>query len=123
MFGKRWICFDKRVQKKLKRPIQSKQKDDLEDCINSIFNNVDTIDNDNGDNDVVAIDGEDGIANDGEVVETIHDDYNFNNTVDDQTFTPSNHNNLSNAVATVNKLGLSNIFNLDHDKMVEMKIP
>ena len=72
------------------------------------------------------IDDEDGVANDSEIIETIHDDYNYsnNNIVIDETEDSSTvSDNTTNTTAVVDKLGLCNIFNCGHKKTVEMKIP
>ena len=54
----------------------------------------------------------------------IHDDYNFSNTnIDENSGQRVNSNNSNNSTTVVNTLGLGNIFNFGHAKIVEMKIP
>ena len=69
----------KLLKTKLKQPGKVKMAIELEDCINSMFKRSDTANIE--DNDAI-----DDVANDGETVERIHDDYNFNSTnIDDNS--------------------------------------
>lgn len=98
----------KLLKYKLKISIKEKQFDELEECITNIFGTID-------ENDTI----EDG--NDAETVEVINDDYGYSLPQTDYVEdTP-----ISSEIrgGSVNKLGLSNIFNLGHEKLVEMKIP
>ena len=107
----------KELKTKLKQPGKVKMSDELEECINSMFKRSDTVNIE--ENDVMN-----DVANDGETVERIHDDYNFNSTnIIDNSGQRGNSTATNNPQTVVNKLGLGNIFHLGHAKMVEMKIP
>ena len=82
--------------------------DELEECITNIFGNID-------DNNTI----DDG--NDAETVEDINADYgdSLPNTIDPDD-TPISSENRG---GSVSQLALSNIFNLGHEKLVEMQIP
>lgn len=103
----------KELKNNLKQPGKLNKPVDLEQCINAIFKNGDIVDID--ENNTV-----DDVANDGGIVERIHNDYNLNNSnIDDKSGILRNTNNASNTSAIVNNLRLSNIFNLGHAKKVE----
>ena len=103
----------KELKSKLKAPVKVNVSDDLEKCINTIFGNGDLVNNVNNDN----IDDEDGVANDSEIVEIMHDDYNYSNTntvIDETEDSSTVNDNTANTTAVVNKLGLCNIFDCGH---------
>ena len=106
----------KELKKNLKRPIEVTKQDDLEECITSIFHHGDIID---------IEDGDDEEANDSEQVKVIRDDYNFINPtiLDDISGDSRNTTNNSSSSATISKLGLRNVFEQGHEKLVDMKIP
>ena len=104
----------KKLKVKLKIATKEKQNDKLEECINSIFTNTKDCEGDDDEEE------ENILNNDEEAIEVIHDDYN-NTTTNSTEDGTTNMIPLSNI--TVNKLGLSNIFNQGTAKLVDMKIP
>ena len=88
----------KELKNKLKQPWNVKMADELEECINSMFKHSDIVNIDVN----YAIDD---VANDGETVERIHDDYNFNSTnMDDTSGKHGNSTATNNPQPVVNKL-------------------
>ena len=105
----------KELKTKLTTPVKVNVADDLEECINTIFSNGDLVDNINNED----IEDEDGVVNDSEIVEIIHDDYHYSNTntvIDETEDSSTVSNKATNTTAVVNKLGLCNIFNCGHKK-------
>ena len=105
----------KELKCKLKWAVKETKLDKLEDFITSIFGSAYCTDTNNE-------------VNDGKTVEVIHDYYNYSlqavlDAGDGINSRDINTHNVSTRSTTVTKLGLSNIFNLGHEKMVEMKIP
>ena len=100
----------------LRRPIEVTKQDDLEEFITNIFHHGNIIDIEYED---------DEEANNSERVEVIHDDYNLINPtiLDDISGDSRNTTNNSSSSETVSKLGLRNIFEQGHKKLVDMKIP
>ena len=76
--GYRYI---KQLKTKNQAPIKSSVPDDLDQCIDEIFNNDNVLDDDdNLTDDIEANNDEDGIANNSNIVEMIHGNYNISNT-------------------------------------------
>ena len=120
----------KRLKTKLKAPFRENVTDDLEQCINTMFSNNgfidDDVDNSEDNGNIDDNNNEDGLAIDSEVVEMMHDDYNYNNmnmANGEIEGAPVVRNNTVKITAIVNPLGLCNIFECGRSKMVEMKIP
>ena len=74
-------CYIKQLKTKNQTPIKLSAPDNLGKCINDIFNNDNVLDDDdNLIDDIEANNDEDGIANNSNIVEMIHGNYNISNT-------------------------------------------
>ena len=95
----------------MKISTKEKKNNELEECINIIFSKITNCKDD----------GKELTKNtDAEAVEVILDDYNY-------TITTNAEEGATNATArnnvSINKLGLSNVFDQRNAKLAEMKIP
>ena len=104
----------KQLKCKLKRSVKESKQDELEECITSIFGKLNC--DINSDTNVLS----DEIM-DGETVQVIHDDYNYN--IREPLDTNESPNSTNTSDAKVSALGLGNIFVLGNAKMIESKIP